>query len=75
MTDEANKVAAALRTQGFEVLGAKGGGFYVRGEGFVSMAQARKRTGIAAPKRAPSVRQAAWGDYATIAAIAGRFNG
>jgi hypothetical protein len=32
------------------VLSAKGGGFYVRGQGRVSLAQARKVTNIKAPK-------------------------
>ena len=42
------------------------GGFFVKGEGFVTIAKARKVTGIEGPKREPARVQSAWGDYATI---------
>ena len=40
----------ALEAQGFEVLGGKGG-FWLRGHGHVTIAQARRMTGIAAEPR------------------------
>lgn len=61
-------VYGALKAQGLEVLYGKDGGFYVRGEGFVSLPQARKRTGIVAPKRAARQRVAC-GDYAFLCAM------
>lgn len=45
------------------------GGFWVKGQGFLSLSQARKLTGILAPKREFCPRVSAWGDYATIAMI------
>lgn len=57
-----------------DVLQGKGG-FWVRGHGFYTLAQARRVTGIkATPRRRPE-RVTAYGDYATVAAISGRLNG
>jgi hypothetical protein len=67
------EVLAALQAEGLQVLTASGG-FFVKNEGFVSLASARRRTGIMAPNRKHQPRQVAWGEYATIAAITGRFN-
>lgn len=64
-------VQEALQAAGCQVLSGKGG-FWIRGEGFITLAAARKRTGIAAPKRNFRGRQAAWGDFATIAAMNGQ---
>lgn len=41
-------IIEALESQGLEVLYGKGG-FFIRGEGWISFAQARKRSGVAAP--------------------------
>ena len=45
------------------------GGFWVKGKGFYTLAQARKITGIKAPKRDPKPRVQPWGDFATIAML------
>jgi len=52
---------------GAPVLQGKGG-FWIRGHGFITLAKARKITGIKAPSRERQ-RMPAWGDYATIAAL------
>jgi hypothetical protein len=64
----ADDVLTALQAQGLEVLKGKGG-FWIRGEGHITLAQARKRTGTAAPKRERRATQPAWGDFASIAAL------
>lgn len=51
-----------------DVLQGKGG-FWIRGHGFLSLAKARRLTGMAPQPRPPVIRQAAWGDYATIAML------
>ncbi len=70
-TGTINDVLAALTAQGHEVLRGKGGGFWIKGEGHVSTAQARRRTGIAAPRRERRAEKAPWGDFAVIAALNG----
>ena len=45
------------------------GGFWVKGKGFYTLAQARKITGIEAPKRQLKEKLKPWGDYATIAML------
>jgi len=45
------------------------GGFFVRGGGFISLAKARRMTGIKGPKRNPRLIQPAWGEYAIIAML------
>ena len=67
-TGTKQEVYDALVTVGYDVIKGKGG-FWIRGEGFVSLAQARKRTGVIAPKRQKRIRQAPYGDLAWIAAI------
>ncbi len=57
------------------VLKGKGSGFFVRGKGVMSLAKARKETGIKAPARVFRGKQLPWGDYATIAALAGKLKG
>ena len=54
----------ALEAQGFEVLQGKGG-FWLRGHGHVTTAQARKMTGL---KAQPRIRREriAYGDYAQL---------
>ena len=59
---------------GCEVLQGKGG-FWVRGRGFVTLAQARKMTGIVAPKRPCRAKTLPYGEYAWFAAMNGRLNG
>jgi len=67
-TGTAADVLAALEAQGLEVLKGKGG-FWIRNEGHITLAQARKRTGIAAPKRQTRERVAPYGDAAWIMGI------
>lgn len=69
-TGTAADVQTALEAQGLEVLKGKGG-FWIRGEGHITLAQARKRTSIAAPARPRAERSRAWGDFATIAMLNG----
>lgn len=51
------------------VITGKGGGFHVKGQGRVSLAQARRTTGIAAPKRKLRGRVPAYGDWGFVAAL------
>lgn len=67
-------VKAALEAQGLEALKGKGG-FWIRNEGWISLAQARKRTGLAAVPRQIRPRQTAYGEWAIVAALSGRLNG
>jgi hypothetical protein len=71
MSGSSSDVLNALQAQGFEVLAGKGG-FWIRGEGHITLAQARKRTGIAAPKRQPRATQQPFGDYGWMLGIAGK---
>jgi hypothetical protein len=68
MTTAQTEILNALTAQGLEVLSGKGG-FFVRGEGWISLAAARKRTGIATPKTTRRARVTPYGDYAWVAAI------
>ena len=61
---------ALAELTGREVVQGKGG-FWVRGQGWISLAKARTLTGIPAPKRAKRARVQPWGDYATIAMLNG----
>lgn len=53
-----------------EILAGKGG-FWIKDNGFVTLQQARKITGIRGKKRVKLDTIRAWGDYATIAMING----
>jgi hypothetical protein len=67
-TGDTGEVLKALKDMGKEVITGKGG-FFIKGEGFKSVAQARKMVNIKAPEREFRPRQGAWGDYATIAML------
>ena len=69
MTGNAKAVQAALADKGMEVITAPGGGFFVKDKGYMSLASARRITGIEAPKRESRGRVQAWGDWATVAMI------
>lgn len=65
-------IIEAFAAQGIEALHGKGG-FFLRGQGFVTFAQARKMTAVAVPaelKREGGM-VSAYGDYAIIAKING----
>lgn len=64
MTKIQEQLQAALEAQGFEVLAGEGG-FWLRGRGHVTTAQARRMTGIAAEPRIRRER-VAYGDYAQL---------
>lgn len=64
------EIIAKFKDAGVEAIYGKGG-FFLRGEGWVSFAEARKRTGIAAPERQFRPRVSAYGDWATVAMISG----
>ncbi|MDO8615876.1 MAG: hypothetical protein Q7T33_09100 [Dehalococcoidia bacterium] len=78
MTQREQRVAiiAALAAQGIDVLSGKGG-FFIRGEGWITFAQARRRSGIVVPLALKRVGQrvTAYGDYAFVAAINGALKG
>ena len=61
---------AALEARGFEVLQGKGG-FWLRGHGHVTTAQARRMTGLAPEPRVRRERTA-YGDYAQLIAFVNR---
>lgn len=72
MTDKQKLVAALKKHYKTDVSTAKGG-FFVRGVGFVSLAKARKITGIkSTTKRTPRPKTGGYGDYAILRMIAGR---
>ena len=54
-----------------DVMSAKGG-FFVRGKGFISLAKARKVTGIKATPRARRGKTGGFGDYAILRKIVGK---
>lgn len=71
MREETSRIIEAYADCGINACTAKGG-FFVEGRGFVSLAQARKETGInMAQKREASQVQGAWGEYGWLAAING----
>jgi len=53
------------------------GGFFIRGNGWISFSQARKITTIEVPEelKRENGKVLSYGDYATIAGINGRMNG
>ena len=61
-------IVDALKAQGKEVVSGKGG-FWVKGEGFITLAAARKLTGLKAPERSQRPRMTLYGDLAWIAKI------
>jgi hypothetical protein len=75
--DQRAAIIAEFAKQGIPALSGKGG-FFLKGEGFITYAAARKRTGVEVPeelKREQGRRVTAYGDFATVAAISGRLNG
>lgn len=48
------------------------GGFFIKGKGFITIAKARKLTGIIAKKRNPTRKTGGYGDYAIIRKIVGK---
>ena len=71
-TDEKGNIAKALkRHYKADVMSGKGG-FFVRGKGHVTIAQARRVTGIKAKPKPRRAKTGGYGDYATLRKIAGR---
>jgi hypothetical protein len=70
------EIIAAFRAQGIEALHGKGG-FFLKGEGWISFAAARKRTQVTVADnlKREGCRMTAYGDYAIVAAISGGLNG
>ena len=64
----AHTLAEQLGKHHYDIIYGKGG-FWIRGKGFYTIAQARKLTGIKATPRNNRTVMLAWGDYATIAQI------
>lgn len=50
------------------VMGGKGG-FWIKGQGHITTAKARRATGVAAPKRQMRGRVPAYGDWGYVAAL------
>jgi hypothetical protein len=75
MQTTTRQLLEALHAEGYEAITAPQGGFFVKGHGHMTIAQARKITGIQASPRPRRERQAPWGDFAIIAAMSGRMNG
>jgi len=48
------------------------GGFFIKGKGHITIAQARKITGIKGETRQPRPKTGGYGDYATLRKIVGR---
>jgi len=69
MTDK--KLCEALKGIYGEFIMVGRGGFWIKDHGFVTLAQARKITGIRGKERKKRIAVNAWGDYATIAMING----
>jgi len=67
-TGTVDNVLTALKTPGKEVVKGKGG-FHVKGEGFLSLREARRLVGIKAPARQFRSRQSAFGDWTTVKMI------
>ena len=71
--EERRAIIAAYKARGVDAVTGKGGGFALKGRGYVSLAKARKETGISmAHSRGPRMEALPWGDYATVAALSGR---
>lgn len=71
--DERKAIIESLREQGLEAVYGKGG-FFLRGEGFVSFAKARRLAGVAVSEGLRRERREAvlYGDAAIVHLIAGR---
>lgn len=68
MNTNRSEIMSALEAKGLNACFGKGG-FFIQGQGWISMAAARRLTGIQAEPRVARERIAAYGDYAWIAAI------
>lgn len=67
------QIIEALKTNGFEAVTAKGG-FFIRGQGFVSYSAAKKLAGLSGrltERAAPQERVSAFGDWAIVAMMNG----
>jgi len=70
--EEKQKLIKALKKHyKAEVLSGKGG-FFIRGKGHISIAKARKITGIKGKPRQQRAKSGGYGDYAIVRKIAGR---
>ena len=67
------EIIEALADKGIEAVSGKGG-FYLRGQGHVTFAQARKLAGVAVPESLHREKREAilYGDAAIVHMIAGR---
>ena len=73
-TEKAAIAEALRRHYHAEVMYGKGG-WWVKGHGHITVAEARRLTGIEAAPRAKRSRSLPWGDYASIAAMHGKLRG
>lgn len=75
--DTASVLTALEQKYGADNVAHGKGGFWIRGDGptrHITLAQARRETGLAATPRQKRPKQAPWGDYATIAMMNRRRN-
>jgi hypothetical protein len=73
MRESTKAVLEGLEAKGYEACYAsgKGGGFFVKGKGWVSMGTARRLADVPAPKRVTRPLTQPWGDWATVAMLNG----
>jgi len=68
MTTAKESLITELKALGKEVIAGKGG-FFIRGEGFLTTRQAQKLTGIKPKPRTKRLYVSPYGDWATIQMI------
>jgi len=73
MRESTKAVLEGLKAKGYDACyaGGKGGGFFVRGKGWVSMARARLLADVPAPKWVSRPLAQPWGDWAVVAMLNG----
>jgi hypothetical protein len=73
MRESTKAVLEGLKAKGYDACYAsgKGGGFFVKGKGWVSMGTARRLAGVTAPKGVSRPLTQPWGDWAMVAMLNG----
>ena len=68
MKPDIEQIIEVFKGQGINALYGKGG-FWLKGQGFISLAKARQLTGIKGTARKPKMVISAFGDWAWVAKI------
>ena len=71
-SDQKTKLSSALKRHYKTDVAYGKGGFFVRGKGHVTVAQARRVTGVKAQARPRRPKTGGYGDYAILRKVAGR---